>query len=247
MKSSSLRTFAFALPLVAAFLTVSLAGLHIYLHSNLSTSQKISLEAGAMNENLESVVTKINAQQSAITQAASMVQLDPRAFGAAIAARRVLHTQPVLTEVRELAGLTENVGLSQICVSSTEAAFRVVFTPSREDSILYYPHKTSCYDEARSALGSYKHLRGEALKTALRQNTHLNVLAAALLTKQALVRFEKENSPARMTNKAALTGALYHDAADFPFPTDIPITTTADASNFGALVALLYSRSDLLP
>lgn len=225
----------------------ALGGLHVYLHSNLSTPHKISPEVGIMNENLESVVTKINSQQSAITQAASMLQLDPRTLGAAIVARRALKAQPILTEAREMAGLTDNVGLSQICVSSTEAAFRVVFAPTKEDSLLYYAKTQRLYDEARTALQTYKHLHGEALKTALRENTHLNLMAAALLTKQALVRFERENSPAILTNKTALAGALYHDAADYPFPNDIPITTTTEASNFGALVALLYSRSDLMP
>lgn len=235
------------MPFSVLFCIIALSCLHIYLHSNLSTTQKISPEIGIMNENLESVVTKINAQQSAITQAASMLQLDPRTLGAAIVARRVFKAQPIVTEAREIAGLTENVGLSQICVSSTEAAFRVVFAPTKEDSLLYYARTYQLYDEARTALQSYKHLRGEALKTALRENTYLNLVAAALLTKQAMVRFERENSPSALTNKTALAGTLYHDVADYPFPNDAPITTTAEASNFGALVALLYSRSDLMP
>lgn len=247
MNNRSLQRLALVVPFFVVVILGGLTGWHIYVHSNLSTVQKISPEIGIMNENLESVVTTINAHQSAITQAAAMLQLDPRTLGAAIVVRRVFKAQPIVTEAREIAGLTDNVGLSQICVSSTEAAFRVVFAPTKEDSLLYYEATQRFYDEIRIALQSYKHLRGEALKTALRKNTHLNLMAAALITKQAMVRFERENSPLALTNQTAIAGALYHDAADYPFPNDTPITTTAEARNFGALVALLYSRSDLMP
>ncbi|MBD1211105.1 MAG: hypothetical protein H9535_21945 [Ignavibacteria bacterium] len=226
---------------------LAVAGLQLYLHSNLSAQEKISQEAGLFHENIETALTSVNAQQSALIEAAGVMRLDARALGAAIVARRTLTTQPVLTDLRTFAGLSESVGLAHICVSSTEAAFRVVFAPTMADSLLYYPHETSLYDEARAALAPYRALHGADLKTALRQNTRLNVLAAALIAKQALVRFERENMPLDPLRITASIGALYHDVADYPFPNDVPITTTQEAENFGRLVGLLYTRSDLMP
>ena len=223
-------------------------GLHVYLRSNLSASERISTDAGLLHENLETALTVVNTQQSIITNAASTLHLDPRALGAAIVTRRTLTTQPILTETRALAGLTENIGFAHICVSSTEAAFRVVFAPSATDSLLYYPSSQSLYDEARTALTPYRYLHGHDLKNALQHNTQFNILAAALILKQALVRFEKENSlSSSPLSTTTLAGALYHDVADYPFPNDTPITTTQEADNFGRLVSLIYTRSDLMP
>lgn len=257
MKTSLLRK-PFLWMLVGSFVcAVAIAGLHLYLHSNLSAAQKITSDAGLLHENIETSLTLVNAHQSALIEAATLVRLDPRALGAAIVARRSLTAQPIVSDFREYAGLSESVGLARVCVSSTEAAFRVVFSPTASDSILYYSRHSSLtsrsfanyslYDEARVALRSYRHLRGAELKNVLRQNTSLNLLAAALITKQALVRFERENTTLDAKLLPSFAGALYHDAADYPFPSDTPITMTQEADNFGQLVGLLYTRADLMP
>jgi hypothetical protein len=248
MKALVLRKTLVWMLVFGLFGVVIVAGLHLYLRSNLSASERISTDVGLLHENLETALTVVNTQQSIITEAASTLHLDPRALGAAIVARRALKTQPILTETRALAGLTENVGFAHICVSSTEAAFRVVFAPSAADSLLYYLPAKTLYDEARTALAPYRSLHGHDLRNALQQNPQLNILAAALVLKQALVRFERENALSITPLSAtALAGALYHDAADYPFPNDTPITTTQEADNFGQLVSLIYTRSDLMP
>jgi hypothetical protein len=252
MKTSLLRK-PFLWMLAGGFVCAfAIAGLHLYLHSNLSAAQKITSDAGLLHENIETSLTLVNSHQSALIEAAALVRLDPRALGAAIVARRSLTAQPIVSDFREYAGLSESVGLARVCVSSTEAAFRVIFSPTASDSILYYPHNTSfanysLYDEARAVLRPYRHLRGTELKSALSQNTSLNLLAAALITKQALVRFERENTTLDAKLLPSFAGALYHDAADYPFPSDTPITMTQDADNFGQLVGLLYTRADLMP
>jgi hypothetical protein len=251
MKTSLLRK-PFLWILAGGFVcALAIAGLHLYLHSNLSAAQKITSDAGLLHENIETSLTLVNSHQSALIEAAALVRLDPRALGAAIVARRSLTAQPIVSDFREYAGLSESVGLARVCVSSTEAAFRVVFSPTASDSILYYPRTISAnyslYDEARTALRPYRHLRGAELKNVLRQNTSLNLLAAALITKQALVRFERENTTLDAKLLPSFAGALYHDAADYPFPSDTPITMTQEADNFGQLVGLLYTRADLMP
>ena len=66
---------------------LAVAGLQLYLHSNLSAQEKISQEAGLFHENIETALTSVNAQQSALIEAAGVMRLDARALGAAEAAQ----------------------------------------------------------------------------------------------------------------------------------------------------------------
>jgi uncharacterized protein involved in exopolysaccharide biosynthesis len=121
---------ALVIALCAAVLGFLPVATHFYLHSNFSSSSRISADVSAANENLESAVAAVNERQSALSEAARAARLDARALAVAVIARRTLTRTPIVSDFAEYTGRSPNVGLTQVCVGSTEAALRIACTYS---------------------------------------------------------------------------------------------------------------------
>ena len=247
---------------LCATLVAAPAATHFYFHSNLSSSARLSAAAGAANENLESAVATVNERQSAFYEAARAARLDARALGAAVIAQRALQRKPLVSDFAEYVGSSPNVGLTQVCVGSTEAALRIAFTPDAADSALYYgaeAERGEAYSALRSLLWEWRNERGEALRELLRVDARANALALALIVKQSLVRARKDAAFAasRGESDAALgslgddaprlIAALCHETAFAPRSVEDPITPSAESLAFARIAALLYARADVLP
>jgi hypothetical protein len=225
-------------------LALSIVGVRMYVQSNWSSEERMNTEVGRWNENIATALAEVNARQSLLMSAALVCGIDARALGAGIMARRLMNVQPVQQEVREILGSTTNIGFAQVSVQSTEAALRIVFTPSLEDSLLYYQHTgesstQDTYQTARTALAplyqqtlQYR----ENLHHILRTNEWANAHIAALAMKQAQMRFLNEQAHSLEQTSFAMPSSTPHY---FYF--------SAEEDEVRQAALLLYLRDDVLP
>jgi hypothetical protein len=214
-------------------------GVRVYVQSNLSSKERMNTDVSLWNENIATALAEVNTRQSLLMGAGLVSGVDARALGASIMARRLVNIQPVQQEWREMLGKATHIGIAQISVQSTEAALRIVFAPTLEDSLLYYSRTSGggmqdTYQKVRTTLlSSYKNVccQRENLHHILRTNEWMNIHIAALAMKQAQMRF---------LNEQALSS--------------LPVSTMPHLAYFSAedeqirpLAALLYQRDDLMP
>jgi hypothetical protein len=198
---------------------------------------------GVWNENIETALAHVNTRQALLMSAAYTCGIDARALGASIMARRLVNVQPMRQEWNEMLGSAVNIGVAQVSVQSTEAALRVMFAPTVEDSILYYPRSESgvyadMYTQARTVLAAYRMASSEELRQLLHNNEWFNIHVAGLATKQAMVRSQKEQEYAERKGEIPLQTpqALPHLAF-----------LTQEREDIAQIAALLYQRGDMLP
>lgn len=251
----------FVLP--ASICIVSTAILvYLYTHSNWSAKQRMSTEIGFWNENITTALSEVNTHQSLLMSAALHSGIDARALGTNVMARRLLGVVPLRQEIQEMLGTSVDIGLAQMSVQSTQAVLRIVFAPTTEDSLLYYPHLPivsaplerdieeksiehqfnppqryvlrDMYHEPRILLAAYRNTTPKELHTLLRQNTWFNVHIAALAMKQAQMRFlNEQNISESPTNSSKSASYLAF--------------LSSEPEEVRTLAALLYQRDDMMP
>lgn len=224
----------------------------VYFRSNWSSEQRMATSLSVWNENIETALAAVNTRQATVMGAAYTVGIDARALGASIMARRLIGVRPLVQEWREITGLAAEIGFAQVSVQSTEAVLRVVFSPTMEDSLLYYPrvptapfseHRFSdVYASSRKLLQPHYSASPEQIREALRRNEELNIHIAALALKQAQTRLAQEREYEK-------TGLHTKYASDYSLQHAAPTTVFAalESDEVRRVAALLYRRDDVLP
>jgi hypothetical protein len=228
-------------------IVLAVVGVHVYMHSNWSAKERMTVGISAWNENIETSLEHVNTRQAILMSAAHTCGIDARALGASIMARRLLEVQPVRQKWNEIFGTAVNIGVAHISVQSTEAAFRVVFAPTQEDSLLYYPSPThsvndgvyqDVYANIRLTLAPYRMLTSEQMQEALQHNEYFNIHAAGLIMKQAIVRSVKEREYAERQGQILIQTPQTQPQLAF---------LTQEREDVAQIAALLYQRGDMLP
>ncbi len=258
-----------ALASTLCVLVLMMCGTVVYVQSNWSAlpEERITTDLSVWNENISTALAHVNAHQSLIMNAALTCNVDARALGAGILARRLLNVQPLVQDYKEIAGTAHHIGFAQVSVQSTEAVLRVIFAPNADDKLTYYPHSVEdflrmnsastlalstqeppsnkqsrhFYAEAQRTLTPFRTATREQVRTALQHDDSFSILIAAVQMKQAQTRFinERNNAEADLRRNGVKTE---------PVAPSTPLAYFAEETeDVRYLAPFLYQRGDVLP